>query len=501
MSSLPDRDPRSTSARPIPDRIAPPPHDPEAEASVLGCMLLHRDAIDEVRTIVAAEDFYSGAHRTIFEAIAALHDRGGAVDTIILVDELARRGHLEAVGGHLALADLLAGVATPTHAPAHARVVADKARRRRASEAAERARDLALAGNFDAAAVAAQSAAQAHADDVVTMADINPSRVRFFWPGRIAFGKVANLQGDSDLGKTTIALDLAARATTRSPMPVDGHRLDRARGAVILTAEDALDDTIVPRLLSHGADLSRVVTLSRRRDVQGNVLPHTIPDDLPRLARAVAKVDAAIVVVDPISAMLPETVQSHNDSSVRRALTPLVEFAERTGVAVVCVRHLNKSREQSAKHRGGGSVAFDAAARTVLVVEEHPDDNGVNVLAQPTHNLSGDVPSLGYRIAPDDRHGCGHIQWQGTVDVGAEDLLNHDARADAPDRDEAEKYLVALLAEGPRPSTQVLKKAREDLGVSEKTLRRAAKRVGIASSSRRDTVTGRHAEWVWELPK
>ncbi len=111
------------------DRV--PPHDLDAEVSVLGSMLLSRDAIAEVSEVIGADDFYRGAHRTIFEAARDLYDRGEPADAVTVADELSRRGSLEGVGGRVALADILGRVSTPANAPYYARIVAGRALRRR----------------------------------------------------------------------------------------------------------------------------------------------------------------------------------------------------------------------------------------------------------------------------------------------------------------------------------------------------------------------------------
>jgi len=111
------------------DRV--PPHNLDAEISVLGSMLLSRDAIAEVSEFVGPEDFYRGAHRTMFEAIRELYDRGEPVDPVTLADELERRGTLSDVGGAIAIADLVAKVPTAANALYYARIVADHALRRR----------------------------------------------------------------------------------------------------------------------------------------------------------------------------------------------------------------------------------------------------------------------------------------------------------------------------------------------------------------------------------
>ena len=116
------------------DRV--PPHNLDAEVSVLGSMLLSADAIDEVTDVVGPADFYRGAHRSIFEAITALHDAGEPADAVTVIDELERRGHLEGVGGAVAVSDVVSFVPSAATAVYYARIVADCALRRRLLDAA-----------------------------------------------------------------------------------------------------------------------------------------------------------------------------------------------------------------------------------------------------------------------------------------------------------------------------------------------------------------------------
>jgi replicative DNA helicase len=115
------------------DRV--PPHNLDAEVSVLGSMLLSRNAIAEISELVRAQDFYRGAHRTMFEATRALYDRGEPVDTVTLADELERRGTLDDVGGAVAIAELVDRVPTAANALYYGRIVAEQALRRRLIDA------------------------------------------------------------------------------------------------------------------------------------------------------------------------------------------------------------------------------------------------------------------------------------------------------------------------------------------------------------------------------
>jgi len=120
-----------------------PPHNLDAEESVLGSMMLSPDAIADSSEIVVPDDFYRQANRKVYEALIALYARGEPVDAITAVEELRRRGELESVGGALYIQELVEGVPTPASAAHYARIVADHALLRRlirvAAEVMERA--------------------------------------------------------------------------------------------------------------------------------------------------------------------------------------------------------------------------------------------------------------------------------------------------------------------------------------------------------------------------
>ncbi|MBI2089321.1 MAG: replicative DNA helicase [Deltaproteobacteria bacterium] len=104
-----------------------PPQNLDAEASVLGGILLENDAINRVLEVLRLEDFYRESHRKIFRAMIDLSDRSEPVDLITLSDCLKGRGDLEAVGGTSYLASLNATVPTAANIAYYARIVREKA--------------------------------------------------------------------------------------------------------------------------------------------------------------------------------------------------------------------------------------------------------------------------------------------------------------------------------------------------------------------------------------
>jgi len=113
-----------------------PPHNLEAEASVLGSALVDNEAIDRVEGLITPDVFYKEAHRKIWRAMEALRARGEPVDLVTLAEELKKNGELEEVGGHTYLVGLSEATPTAAYAEHYARIVAEKAVLRRLIAAA-----------------------------------------------------------------------------------------------------------------------------------------------------------------------------------------------------------------------------------------------------------------------------------------------------------------------------------------------------------------------------
>ena len=341
----------------------------------------------------------------------------------------------------------------------------------------------------------------------VRLSDVEPESVRWLWPGRIPLGKITLVEGKPDLGKSTLLLDLAARVTTGGTWP-DGGRGDLLgpAGVVILSAEDGLADTIRPRLDAAGADCARIVarqtvtriTTTAAGDEREDVRLPTL-GDLEDLEADITDTGAVLLIVDPLMAYLPSGVDSYRDQDVRRVLAPLAALAERTGAAIVLLRHQNKGNDPDPLHRGGGSIGVIAAVRSGLMVARDPDDpeDRRRILARIKSNLSRPALALAYHLDV-AANGAPFIVWEGVTQHTAAQLLHlpadGDERSAATD---ARAFLLDYLADGPQSADRVLRAATE-AGVAERTLRRAKAAIGVESVKEPKGLT---SGWRWELPK
>lgn len=116
---------------------AEPPQNIEAEASLLGALLIDSDAIVKIADSLVPEDFFDKRHARIFEAMMNLYERREAIDVLTLADQLKNAGQLELIGGPAFLTELTNFVPTAAHVEQYAEIVAQKALRRRMIAASE----------------------------------------------------------------------------------------------------------------------------------------------------------------------------------------------------------------------------------------------------------------------------------------------------------------------------------------------------------------------------
>jgi len=325
----------------------------------------------------------------------------------------------------------------------------------------------------------------------VCMADVRSEPVQWLWPGRVALGKLTFIQGNPEVGKSFLTLDMAARVSTGRPWPDCADVANAAGAVLLLSAEDGRADTILPRLQAAGADSTRVFAPDRVSSLQG--------PGLGELERAIQeRGPVRLVVIDPIAAYLGNT-DSHKNADVRRFLAPLADLAERNRVAVVCVTHLNKNGEGPAMYRATGSLAFVAAARAVWLATMDKGQKDRRLLLSVKNNLTSPVPGLAYRIVESAIPGVGKVEWEpDPVTTSADEALSipwgDDGRPNA--LQEAKDWLTDLLTGGPIPGKQVKARAERD-GIALRTLDRA--KVALEVRAYRKGFK-RGSKWLWELP-
>jgi len=336
---------------------------------------------------------------------------------------------------------------------------------------------------------------------VHTLASVAPERITWLWPGRVPLGKLVVIDGDPSTGKSTLSLDLGARVSAGLSWP-DGAPGPEPAGVLLLSAEDGLADTIVPRLTAAGADLARVHALTEVAlvglDGARQMVPPSLPRDIPVIEQQVRKYNVRLVVIDVLMAYLAGAVDSHRDQDVRAVLHRLAAMAEATGCTVVLIRHMNKAGGSNALYRGGGSIGIIGAARAAFLVARDPDDTDRRIFAVTKMDIGVEPPALAYRLQSDESLDCARVVWESDpVTLTAADLLRAPLESEErTERDDAADWLRDRLSDtgGTAPSKEIKDAARK-AGHQVRTLQRARDQLGIVVES-----SGFPRISYWSLP-
>ena len=313
----------------------------------------------------------------------------------------------------------------------------------------------------------------------------------------IPFGKVTIIQGDPGEGKTTMVLQIIAKLTRGEPILLNKKSQKEAQqdseenlkqevlsqdnpiqpvNVIYQTAEDGLGDTIKPRLLAAGADCSRVLVIDDREQ------PLTMLD--VRLEEAIMQTKARMVVLDPIQGFLGTDVDMHRANEIRPLMKRVAVLAEKYHCAIILIGHMNKNSNGKSSYRGLGSIDFQAAARSVLIVGRLKDEPETRVMCHVKSSLAPEGKSVAFRL--DKETG---FQWIGEYDISADDLLSGDARGQKSRI--AKEFLLDILADGGMAQKKIEEEASKQ-GIKKKTLRNAKQELEIDSVKRGN-------QWFWIL--
>jgi putative DNA primase/helicase len=334
--------------------------------------------------------------------------------------------------------------------------------------------------------------------------------ITWLWPNRFAIGKLGLIGGLPDKGKGLIGSDLTACVTNKRPLPCNEGTAPQ--GSVIyFTAEDDIEDTVVPRLMAAGADLDKVHIVEVMGDPNGKERTFSMITDLPALEAKLEEIgDVVLVIIDPMSAYLGVgKVNASMTSDVRGFLKPLTDLATKTKIFVLGIMHFNKKSDvTNAMLRIADSLAYVAAARHVYVVVDDPETKDQRLFVKAKNNLSTDKKALSYMTGarnvgtdPDTRKDiwAPHVIWGAKhVEITANDAMQAEAGG-GPSRyarREAVEFLRERLADGPVKQKDITEDADAN-GITKATLKRAKQELQIKSSKEK----GMDGEWMWELPK
>ena len=388
------------------------PHDNQAEQSVLGGMMLSKDAIADVVEVLRGVDFYKPAHENIYDAVVSLYGRGEPADAITVGDELTKNGEIERIGGIAYLHSLIASVPTAANAGFYAEIVRERAVLRRLVEAGTKIVQLGYAhdGEVDDIVNEAQGeiyqvAERRTAEDYVPLKDVMEATVDEIE----AAGSRSGMQGvptgfvELDelthgfqggqmiviaarpaMGKSTLALDVARSASIKHGMTSVIFSLEMSRNEIamrLLSAEGTLNMQDLRAGTLQDDQWAKIAQIMGKM----NEAPLFIDDSQnmslmeirAKCRRLKQKHDLNLVILDYLQLMSSGKKVESRQQEVSEFSRALKLLAKELDVPVVALSQLNRGSEQRQDKkpqvsdlRESGSIEQDAD----MVILLHRED-------------------------------------------------------------------------------------------------------------------------------
>ena len=287
--------------------------------------------------------------------------------------------------------------------------------------------------------------------------DIEQTSVEWLWFPYIPFGKLTIIQGNPGEGKTYFAMMLTAACTNRKLFP--NMEDIEPFNVIYQTAEDGMGDTIKPRLVEAGADLSRVMVIDDSEEVL------TLSDD--RIEKAVRQNHVRLVIIDPVQAFIGADVDMNRANEVRPVFRKLGMIAEKTSCAIVLIGHLNKSSGTQSTYRGLGSIDIMAAVRSLIFIGKVRKDPTTRVLIHEKSSLAPPGETMAFKLG--DEEG---FRWVGAYEISADELLDgKEGKATETKLERGAKLIQELLVDKNEISIRELDDKAKEQGISGRTMR------------------------------
>ena len=278
---------------------------------------------------------------------------------------------------------------------------------------------------------------------LISMDQVPIEEVQWLWYPYIPYGKLTIIHGDPGEGKTTLILRLAALLSQGESLPCDDRPQEPVK-IIYQTAEDGLGDTIKPRLLAGDADCAQIKVID---ETEASL---TLLDE--RVEQAISETGARVMILDPVQAYVGTGVDMNRANEVRTVLAQLSRIAEKYKCAMILVGHLNKAQGTKSQYRGLGSIDFQAAARSVLIVGRVKEKPEVRVMAHEKSSLAPEGEPVAFELSADNG-----FRWLGHYDISIDDLLSGVSREKKSDL--AEKLIRDCLSDGRYPQQALMDKA------------------------------------------
>lgn len=398
-----------------------PPQNIEAEQSVLGSLLIDKEAIVKIADIIRADDFYKEVHQKIFEAMIELYEKREPVDVISLTSRLKDRGELEEIGGRSYLASLTNLVPSSAHIVNYARIVQHKATLRRLLQAAATIMDLGYKETdevetlLDHAERTLFGVSQKYlrqqfiplksvlteAFDRIDELHREPGKLRGLPTGLsdldnilagLQRGDLVILAARPSVGKTSLALDIGRKIAVHSRVPVGIFSLEMSKEQLVdrlLVAEAGVDLwKMRTGKLSEDEDFSRIGhamgVLSEAPLFIDDSAIATVLEMRTKARRLQAEHGLGLVIVDYLQLMEGNPDTENRVLQIAEITRGLKGLAKELNVPVLAISQLSRATEMRnppipklSDLRESGSIEQDADVVLFIYREEmyRPDTN------------------------------------------------------------------------------------------------------------------------------
>ena len=298
-----------------------------------------------------------------------------------------------------------------------------------------------------------------------TAADVEPKEVSWLWYPYIPFGKVTLIHGDSGDGKSTFALNLAALLTRGDTLPFSSQ-YHGPMNVIYINAEDAVDDTVVPRFIKAGGVRDRLFFISEKEQ--------RLNFSDKRIRAAIEGTGARALILDPLASYLGADVSMNLANEVRPRFESLIDAARDTGCAIIVIAHMNKAEGMKATARVNGSVDMVAAVRSAVVIGRGTDNPDERVMAHSKSNLAPLGQSILFSISE------GVVEFIDTIDMTADQVVGAlgSGKMKETKQSVASRELLDMLSKEPMAQREIMARMSE-LGISQRTCELAKAKLPI----------------------
>jgi len=327
---------------------------------------------------------------------------------------------------------------------------------------------------------------------LLDLEDVKMKHINWLWPDRFQSEAINMLSGDQDVGKSTLALYVAAKVLAGGYWPFLPDTPIETGSVLILSTEDNISQVIKPKLEALAQELPRLpgnrVKFIEAVGVSKNGGPETkknltnLTKDADVLIKAIQQIgNVRLVIIDPITDFAGDK-KANSNSDVREYLGKLRLIAEAGKLAIIGISHLNKDSQKRAAHRTLGSVAWTALPRSSWLVDYDAEDVERRYLLKQKCNGARKPLNAAFRLRsvtvtmPDGRtEGYPVCDFEAEpVSITADEVLDMDSRRKkVTKKNEAQDWLEKFLESGPKLAKEVKAAVSKCPDVSWSTIQKA----------------------------